>query len=243
MNIIIVDNYDEMSKVAADFITKEIIAKPNLKLGLATGSTPIGTYKEIIKIYRHNSKLSFKDVIVFNLDEYVGLSPENEQSYKYFMKDKLFNHIDIKEDNCYIPNGLALDLEEEARNYDSMLESHGYTNIQLLGIGDNGHIAFNEPNSHLNCRTNIVDLKKETIIANSRFFDSIDEVPKKAISMGLKGIMSAEKILLLASGKNKATAIKRMLDEVISTDNPSSILNLHKNVTIIIDKEAASLIK
>ena len=134
-------------------------------------------------------------------------------------------------------------MEEETRNYDKLLESYGYADIQLLGIGDNGHIAFNEPNSYLNCKTNIVDLKKETIIANSRFFDSIDEVPKKAISMGLKGIMSAEKILLLASGKNKATAIKRMLDEIISTENPSSILNLHKNVTIIIDKEAASLIK
>lgn len=242
MNIIIVENYNEMSKVAADLITKEVIAKPNLKLGLATGSTPIGTYEEIVNIYRNNNDLSFKNVIVFNLDEYVGLSPKNEQSYKYFMKEKLFNHIDIKENNCHIPNGLASNLEEEAKNYDDLLESYGYADIQLLGIGDNGHIAFNEPNCYLNCKTNIVNLKEETIIANSRFFNSIDEVPKKAISMGLKGIMSAEKILLLASGKNKATAIKRMLEETISTENPSSILNLHKNVTIIIDKDAASLI-
>lgn len=241
MNIIIVKNYKEMSIEAAKIIADEIKRNPKCKLGLATGSTPIGTYTELINMYKRN-EISFKQVTTYNLDEYVGLCPNNNQSYQYFMNDKLFNHVDIIKENCFIPNGMAYDLEEEAIRYESILESVGYTDIQILGIGENGHIAFNEPADTLKAPTNIVELTKETIEANSRFFDHVDDVPKKAISMGLKGIMMSNKILLLASGENKAKAIANMLSGEISTSNPASFLNLHKNVTVILDKSASSII-
>lgn len=241
MKIIIAKDYNEMSKIASNIIADVIKENPSSKLGLATGSTPIGTYSELVKKY-NNKEISFKDIKAFNLDEYVGLNAENEQSYKYFMNKNLFDKVDIKPENCFIPNGVAENLEEEVKRYDNLLESYGYTDIQILGIGENGHIAFNEPNKVLHSATNIVELKKETIEANSRFFNDINEVPKLALSMGLKGIMASKHILLLASGKNKALAIKEMLSGLISTENPSTLLNLHNNVTVILDKEASELI-
>lgn len=242
MKLIVVDDYEEMSKVAADFIIKEIKAKPNLKLGLATGNTPIGTYENIVKYFQNNTDLTFKNVIAFNLDEYVGLSGDNPQSYKYFMKNNLFKFLDIKEDNCFIPNGLANNLIEETKRYDNLLKEHGYTDLQLLGIGCNGHIAFNEPSCNLNSKTSIVDLKEDTIKSNAVFFDNVEDVPKQAISMGIRDILFSKKILLLASGENKANAMKEMLNGFISTNNPASILQLHKDVTIILDKAAAKYI-
>lgn len=241
MEIIVVKNYNEMSKKAAKIIADVIKEKEHCNLGLATGSTPIGTYEELIKMYKKN-ELSFKNVSTYNLDEYVGLSPDNHQSYKYFMDNELFNHIDIDKEKCFIPNGKADNLLEEANGYDKLLRDANYTDLQLLGIGDNGHIAFNEPADTLNLSTNIVKLKEETINANSRFFSSVDEVPKEAISLGLEGIMMSKKILLLASGENKAQAIANMLNGVISTNNPSSLLNLHHDVTVIIDEAAAKLL-
>lgn len=242
MKIIIVKDYNEMSKEAAKIIANMIIDNENCKLGLATGSTPVGTYNELIKMY-NNGKISFKGVSTYNLDEYVGISPDNHQSYKYFMDNNLFNHIDIDKKNCFIPNGKAINLLEEVKRYDKLLKDANYTDLQLLGIGDNGHIAFNEPAEFLKLSTNIVNLKEETIIANSRFFDNVNDVPKQAITLGFKGIMMSKKILLLASGKSKAQAIANMLKGDISTNNPSSLLNLHQNVTVIIDEEAALLLK
>lgn len=241
MKIIIVKNYDEISKKAAKIIADVIKEKEHCNLGLATGSTPIGTYEELIKMYKRN-ELSFKNVSAYNLDEYVGLSPNSHQSYKYFMDNILFNHIDIDKEKCFIPNGTADNLLAEVNRYDKLLRDANYTDLQLLGIGNNGHIAFNEPADTLKLSTHIVKLKKETITANSRFFNSINEVPKSAISLGFEGIMMSKKILLLASGENKARAIANMLNDVISTNNPSSLLNLHHDVTVIVDEAAAKLL-
>lgn len=242
MKIILVENYEEMSKEAANFIIKEVKANPSLKLGLATGSTPVGTYKNIVEYFQNNTDLTFKNVVAFNLDEYVGLSGDSPQSYKYFMRNNFFKFLDIEEKNCFIPNGVATDIENEAKQYDKLLEKYNYTDVQILGIGNNGHIAFNEPNFTLTCETNIVDLKEDTIKANSIFFDNINDVPKKAISMGMKSILFSKKILLIASGENKAKAIKEMISGLISTNNPASLLQLHKDVTIILDKDAAKYI-
>lgn len=241
MEVFILENYDEVSKKASEIIMKDLKENSNLKLGLATGSSPIGTYKELIKEYE-SGNISFKDVVAFNLDEYVGLNKNHNQSYHYFMRENFFNKIDIKEENCFIPNGSAKDLEEEVKRYDNLLEEYNYTDIQILGIGENGHIAFNEPNFTLSADTSVVNLTDDTINANSRFFKHKKDVPKTAITMGLKGILSSRKIILIASGKKKAKAIKQLLIGKVTTSNPSTFLNLHKNVIILIDKEAAKLL-
>lgn len=241
MEVFILENYDEISKKASEIISEELKQKPNLKLGLATGSSPIGTYKELIKEYE-SGNISFKDVVAFNLDEYVGLNKNHNQSYHYFMRENFFNKIDIKEENCFIPNGSAKDLEEEVKRYDNLLEEYNYADIQILGIGENGHIAFNEPNFTLSADTSVVNLTDDTINANSRFFKHKKDVPKTAITMGLKGILSSRKIILIASGEKKARAIKQLLIGKVTTSNPSTFLNLHKNVIILIDKEAAKLL-
>lgn len=242
MKIIILDNYEEVSKKAAEIISTGIKANPKLKLGLATGSSPIGTYKELIRKYQNN-EISFKDVIAFNLDEYVGLDKKHNQSYHYFMKEKFFKEIDIKDKNCFIPNGCAKNLNKEIKRYDNLLEKYNYTDIQILGIGENGHIAFNEPSFALNCGTSVVYLTNETINANSRFFKNKEDVPKQAITMGLKGILSAKKIILIASGRKKARAIKELIYNKVTTNNPATFLNLHNDVTLILDKEAARLLQ
>lgn len=238
MRIIVAANYIEMSKKAADIVASQIILKPESVVGLATGGTPIGFYKELIKIYK-DGKFSFQDVKTFNLDEYYGLDKNNPQSYHYYMMDNLFQHIDINIRNINIPSGTAKDIEVECRSYEAKIKNAGGIDIQVLGIGTNGHIGFNEPDIKFEARTHLVSLDEETIEANSRFFNSIEEVPKSAISMGIKTIMHAKKIVLLASGSEKAKVVERMINGHITPDLPASILQLHPDVTLILDKEAA----
>lgn len=240
MKIIITKNYDEMSSVAADLVEKCINKKPNAILGLATGSTPIGLYKELIK--RHNdNKISFKDITSVNLDEYIGLPGDHDQSYRYFMNENLFNHVDIDKTKTFVPNGKAEDLNEEAKNYEKNIDDLGGIDLQILGIGTNGHVGFNEPSSKLELYTHIEDLTESTIHANSRFFDSIDDVPTTAISMGIGSIFKAKEIILLASGENKAKIMQTLKDTLVTPLIPASFLKLHPNVTIIMDEDAASL--
>lgn len=242
MNLVIVENYDEISKLAAENIQEVIINKPNAILGLATGSTPMGTYKELIRM-NENNEIDFSQVKTINLDEYVGLSEKDPQSYRYFMNENLFNHINIKKENTFVPNGLAKDIDEETKNYDRKIDELGGIDIQILGIGSNGHIAFNEPEDVLTSGTHLTQLTESTILANSRFFNSIDEVPKTALTMGLGQIMKSKKILLLVHGDNKAEAVKEVLSGKITSKNPATMLQMHKNVTIIVDKKVGALIK
>jgi len=239
MRIIVAANYDEMSKKAADIVASQIILKPESVVGLATGGTPVGFYRELIKIHK-DGKFSFKEVKTFNLDEYYGLDKDNTQSYHYYMMDNLFKHIDINIENINIPSGTAKDIEVECKAYEAKIKSAGGIDIQVLGIGTNGHIGFNEPDVKFEAITHLVKLDEETIEANSRFFNSIEEVPKSAISMGIKTIMHAKKIVLLASGSEKAKVIERMMNGDITPDLPASILQLHPDVTLILDKDAAS---
>jgi glucosamine-6-phosphate deaminase len=242
MKLIVVENYEEMSKLAAENIKNVIKEKPNAILGLATGSTPIGTYKELIRMNQTN-EIDFSNIKTVNLDEYVGLSEKDTQSYRFFMNENLFNHINIKKENTFVPNGLAKDIEEETKNYDRKIDELGGIDIQILGIGNNGHIAFNEPDEILTSGTHLTHLTESTIIANSRFFNSIDEVPKTAITMGLGQIMKSRKILLLAHGENKAEVVKEVLSGKITSKNPATMLQMHKDVTIIVDKTIGALIK
>lgn len=242
MNLRVVNSYEELSKVAASEFSKVIKEKPNAILGLATGGSPIGMYKELIKMYE-NKELDFSKITTVNLDEYIGLNPEHSQSYRYFMNDNLFNHINIDVANTFVPNGLAKDLEVECKEYDKRIIELGGIDIQLLGVGNNGHIAFNEPDEHLSAGTHVISLTENTIEANARFFDNIDDVPRTAITMGVGGIMKAKKIILIASGESKAEAIKGLFSGKITTENPVSMLQMHRDVTVIVDKEAAKLIE
>ena len=238
MKIYVEKDYQNLSKVAANIVKKEMEKKPNITLGLATGSTPEGMYRELIRMYKEEG-LDFSKVTTFNLDEYVGIDEEHPNSYHYFMKDILFDHININLNNTFIPDGKAKDLEKYCKEYDKLIEEKGGIDLQILGIGENGHIAFNEPSEVLNVGTSVVNLTQSTIEANSRFFDSIDEVPKTAITMGIGTIMRAKKIVLLANGKKKAKVVKELLNEdKITTQLPASMLLLHPDVTVIIDEEA-----
>ena len=241
MQIISCVDYADMSRKAARIIAAQVQLKPRSVLGLATGSTPIGTYKELISFHQ-DEELDFSKVITVNLDEYYGLSPEHEQSYHYFMCQNLFKHINISPENTHVPDGLTLDVDKTCVDYDSMVASLGGTDIQLLGIGDNGHIAFNEPHSFFFAQTHLVDLNEETIKANARFFASESEVPRQAITMGMRSILSAKRILLLASGSKKAEAIAQMIKGPVDPQLPASILQLHPNVMVIADKEALALV-
>lgn len=241
MRIVVTNSYDEMSKVAARLVAGQLYLKPNSVLGLATGSTPEGMYAELVKVH-NNVGLDFSDVISFNLDEYIGLNKDNEQSYYYFMHKHLFDHVNIKPENIHIPNGNPENLVEECKKYDELIEAKGGIDLQILGIGQNAHIGFNEPDIKFEATTHKVKLDEETIEANSRFFDNKDDVPKYAISMGIKTIMLAKKIILLASGKNKAQAIYKAIYGSVRPDAPASILQLHRDVVVIVDKEAASLL-
>jgi glucosamine-6-phosphate deaminase len=242
MKIIVVDNYSEVGKVSAKEVEKLINDKQNCILGLATGSTPVSMYQELIEMY-NKGEIDFSKVTTFNLDEYKGLKGDHVQSYRYFMDTNLFNHINIDTNNTHVPNGTAHDIEKECENYDRDIEGKGGIDLQVLGIGTNGHIGFNEPSDFLNIGTHLTNLKKETIESNSRFFQSIEEVPTQAITMGLGSIMKAKKIMLLASGKNKAEIIAKLAEGQISTEVPASILQVHNDVLIIVDKDAASLLK
>lgn len=241
MKTIICKNYDEISKVTSNLICNEINKKPDITLGLATGSSPIGTYKELINLY-NEGKVDFSKVKTFNLDEYYNLSKSNKQSYDYFMKENFFNHINIDLNNTHIPNGLANDIETECKEYDLSILNNGGIDLQILGIGSNAHIAFNEPSNTFKVGTSLVNLTQSTIQANSRFFEKIEDVPTQAISMGIGSIFKAKKIILIASGKSKADAIYKTLNEDINPQVPSSILQLHNDVTFILDEDSASML-
>ncbi|EOD00144.1 glucosamine-6-phosphate deaminase [Caldisalinibacter kiritimatiensis] len=242
MKIIIVDDYKAMSKKAAIIIANQIILKPNSVLGLATGSTPLGTYNELVELHKEGI-IDFSQVTTFNLDEYYDLSPDNTNSYHYYMMNNLFQYINIDLENTNIPNGITEDIDKECESYDQKIIQAGGLDLQLLGIGANGHIGFNEPNIKFESKTHLVGLDEKTINDNSRFFENKELVPKKAITMGIKNIMQARSILLLASGIDKADAIEKTVHGSITPKVPASVLQLHPNATLIIDKLAASKLK
>ncbi len=237
MRVIVCDNYEQMSKEGAKIFAAQMILKPNSILGLATGSTPVGLYENLIKMNK-DGEIDFKDITTFNLDEYYPLSPENPQSYRYFMNQQLFDHVNIDKARTFVPDGMAENADEACDKYDAMIDAAGGVDIQLLGIGQNGHIAFNEPDENLITKTHITGLTESTIKANSRFFDDISEVPTKAITMGIGSILKAKKIVLLANGAAKRDAVKALLDEKITTSNPATLLKVHPDVVLICDKEA-----
>ena len=241
MKIIKTADYNEMSRKAANLIGAQVIMKPNCILGLATGSSPIGTYKELIKRCEEGD-LDFSQVKSVNLDEYKGLPRDNDQSYYYFMNHNLFDHINIDKANTHVPNGMEPDAAKECANYEELIKSLGGVDLQLLGLGHNGHIGFNEPAEEFDKVTHCVDLQESTIEANKRFFASEDDVPKQAYTMGIKNIMQAKKILLIAGGEEKAEALKNSLYGPITPSVPASILQLHNDVTVIADEAALSLI-
>ena len=241
MRIIIAKNYEKMSQKAAGFIASQMILQPTSILGLATGSTPIGTYQKLIEL-NHEGVIDFSKTKTFNLDEYLGISPENPQSYYHFMQENLFNHINIKPDQTHIPNGQAESIDAECLSYEKAIQDAGGIDLQLLGIGSNGHIGFNEPSEYFEAITHKVKLTQETIEANSRFFEKIEDVPTEAVSMGTRTIMRARKVLLVASGASKSQAILDAICGPITPQSPASILQLHPNVTFILDIEAAALL-
>lgn len=234
MRVIEVKNYEEMSMLAAEIIGAQVLLKPNCVLGLATGSSPEGTYKELIK--KNNSKiLDFSQVKTVNLDEYIGLNSDHFQSYRYFMNDKLFDHINIKKENTHTPNGAAEDVQGECQRYEALIDSLGGVDMQLLGIGNNGHIGFNEPDDKFPMAVHDVALQESTIQANSRLFDSIDQVPTRAISMGIGSIMKARRILLIA-GPEKREIVERSVYGAVTPAVPASVLQLHRDATVIMCK-------
>ena len=238
MKVIVCKDYNEVAEKSSAMIIKEMIKKDNLKIGLATGSSPIGLYKKLIEAYESNL-ISFKNVTTFNLDEYVGIKRTHPQSYYSFMYENLFKYVDIDEKNINIPNNDISRLEFLADEYEAKLLGN-QRDIQLLGIGKNGHIGFNEPGTTLSSETFIIELDKQTRIDNSRFFDSFDEVPKYAITMGIKNIMYAKKIILIATGYAKAQIINEAINGEIKEEVPASVLQLHPDLTIVLDEEAAS---
>ncbi|HHV46854.1 MAG TPA: glucosamine-6-phosphate deaminase [Tissierellia bacterium] len=238
MKLIVTRDYESLSKAAAEMVRKEIEKKKDTVLGLATGSTPIGMYNELIRMHREEG-LDFSRVVTFNLDEYVGIGYDDPNSYHYYMNANFFDHININKNNVHIPDGNSENMEESCRLYDELIEKKGGIDLQILGIGANGHIGFNEPGEELYVGTCVVNLDERTIKDNSRFFKSIDDVPTKAITMGIGSIMKARKIILLASGKNKREAIKRLVEgKKVTTRLPASFLLLHPDVTVIVDEEA-----
>ncbi len=239
MKIIKTANYDEMSKVAANIIAAQITLKPNSVLGLATGSSPIGTYKELVKKYE-NGDIDFSDITSVNLDEYRNLPRTNDQSYYYFMNDNLFNHVNIDKARTHVPNGMVEDAELECSNYEKLIAEVGGVDLQLLGLGHNGHIGFNEPADAFDKTTHCVDLTPSTIEANKRFFASADDVPKQAYSMGIGTIMKAKKILVVVSGKDKAKIVKDTFTGPVTPRVPGSILQFHPDVTVVCDADAYS---
>lgn len=239
MKIIKTENYQDMSKKAANIIAAQVILNPESVLGLATGSSPIGTYQELIGKYEHGD-LDFSDIKTVNLDEYKGLPRTNDQSYYYFMNHNLFDHINIKKENTHVPNGMIENAKEECDNYEQLIKDLGGIDLQLLGLGHNGHIGFNEPAEQFDKTTHCVDLQESTIEANKRFFASIDDVPRQAYTMGIGTIMSAKKILVVVSGADKAQIVKQAFTGPVTPKVPASILQMHPDVTVICDAAAYS---
>jgi len=230
----------EMSRKAANIVSAQIIMKPDACLGLATGSTPIGLYAQLVEWY-NKGDLDFSEIRTVNLDEYVGLSADHDQSYAYFMRKHLFSLVNIRPENINIPNGMEPDADKECARYNRVIESSGGIDLQLLGIGKNGHIGFNEPGAAFEKETHKVRLTESTIRANARFFASAEDVPQYAYSMGIKSIMQARHILLVATGEGKAQAIRDSFFGPVTPAVPASILQLHNHVTVVLDKAAASL--
>ncbi len=241
MRIYRATDYKDMSRKAANIISAQVIMKPNCVLGLATGSSPIGTYEQLVEWYKKGD-LDFSEVKTANLDEYKGLDRTNDQSYYYFMNDHLFSKVNIDMANVNIPNGMEPDAEKECARYEAKIHSLGGVDLQLLGLGHNGHIGFNEPNSEFDKVTHCVDLTESTIEANKRFFASIDDVPRQAYTMGIKTIMQAKKILIVVSGEDKAEIVKKAFFGPITPEVPASVLQLHNDVTLVGDAAALSLI-
>ena len=240
MKVIITENYEEMSQKAAEIVIDIVKNNPNAILGLATGSSPIGLYKNMAKDCKENGT-SYKNVSTVNLDEYVGLTADHDQSYAYFMRTNLFDNIDIDQKNTHLPCGSAPDTKKECDRYNALLDTMKQ-DVQVLGLGSNGHIGFNEPDTPFGSVTHLVDLTENTIKDNSRLFASVDEVPRQALSMGIKNIMQAKTIVMVVSGKNKAEAVKGMVKGEVTPALPASVLQLHPFVTVICDKDAASLL-
>lgn len=241
MKIIRAKDYYDMSRKAANIISAQIIMKPNCVLGLATGGTPVGTYKQLVEWY-NKGDLDFSEVTTVNLDEYRGLPREHDQSYWHFMHEHLFDLVNINHERINMPDGTNLDAAAECARYDYVIQRVGGIDLQLLGIGPNGHIGFNEPGAAFELGTHCVDLTESTIEANKRFFATRDEVPRQAYSMGIKTIMQARKVLLVANGANKAEAIKKSFFGPVTPEVPGSILQMHPDCTVVVDEEAASLI-
>ena len=242
MKIIEASDYQAMSRKAANIISAQVILFPRCVLGLATGSTPLGIYKQLIDWYEKGD-VDFSEIRSVNLDEYCGLSPENSQSYHYYMRENFLLHINIKPENTYVPNGMSPDMQEECKRYDQLITALGGIDLQLLGLGNTGHIGFNEPNESFDKMTHQVRLKEKTIRDNSRFFSSIDEVPKSAVTMGIKAIMQAKKIMLVVNGAEKADILERTLFGPVTPAVPASILQLHPNVTVVADSAALTIVR
>lgn len=238
IKLVVAKDYNDMSEKAAKIIFDHVKNKADSVLGLATGSTPVGMYRNLIEMHT-NSKLDFSGVTTFNLDEYYPISRTNDQSYYYFMQENLFKHVNINPHNIYIPHGEASDIETECANYEKQIDKAGGIDLQVLGIGLNGHIGFNEPGTPFHSLTHAIELHESTIHSNARFFESKADVPKRAITMGIKTVMLSRTILLLASGEKKADILFRTLFGEITTDVPSSVLQLHNSVFVIVDREAA----
>ena len=233
-------DYKDMSRKAANIISAQVIMKPNCTLGLATGSTPLGIYDQLTEWYKKGD-LDFSAVHSVNLDEYRGLPKENDQSYYYFMHKNLFDRVNIRSENTNVPNGMEPDAEKECRRYEKLIADLGGIDLQLLGLGHNGHIGFNEPGEAFEKETHCVDLQERTIEANKRFFESADEVPRQAYTMGIKTIMQAKKILVAVSGEDKAEIVKKAFFGPVTPAVPASILQMHNDVTVVADEAALSL--
>lgn len=239
MKIIKAKDYADLSRKAANIISAQIIMKPDCVLGLATGSTPIGTYRQLVEWYQKGD-LDFSGVTTVNLDEYKGLPRENDQSYYYFMNDNLFRHVNIDKSRTHLPDGTEADSEKACRDYNEVIHSVGGVDLQLLGLGHNGHIGFNEPGDEFDKETHCVDLSERTIQANTRFFASEADVPRQAYTMGIGTIMSADRILVVVSGEDKADIVKQAFFGPVTPNVPASILQFHKNVTVVADTAALS---
>lgn len=241
MNILTFDTEEQLNEAGAGILSGIVQINPSAVLGLATGGTPVGIYEKLVQTYQRGL-VSFKNVTTFNLDEYVGISPDHHQSYNHYMREHLFNHVDINLDHAHIPCGTAIDVEAECMQYDRMIEDAGQIDIQLLGIGHNGHIGFNEPSESLLSGTHVIELAEETKAANARYFSSEEEVPGKAITMGVGMILKSKRILLVVKGEDKARIVERALKGPISTSCPASLLQTHPQLTVLVDRAAGRLL-
>lgn len=242
MKIIVAGTYEEMSRTAADIISSQLKDNPSCVLGLATGSTPIGLYADLVRDY-NDGKISFAKATTFNLDEYRGLAPDHIQSYRYFMQDNLFDHVDVVSSRTHVPDGANPDADAACAAYEAAIKQAGGVDLQLLGLGHNGHIGFNEPCGNFPVDTHVVELTQSTIEANSRLFDSIDEVPREAYTMGIGTIMRARKVLVVANGQGKAQIVRDAFQGPVTPQVPASVLQLHPDVTVVVDAEAGSLLE